>query len=289
MTETNKSKVDLTYWRQKLDGRSPPITAEDPQHGYYRHPKGALCIRPTDGGLTIVELNGVEIVDPMDASDAWVRSAKHAITKEIYGNRITKGMWPEDEAKVEETPSIHADMMALVEKTKGALKNLESREVAEGETILANQLEADTAAGYVQQIRAMEGRAEEVVKLQVAPLKEKEKEIKRIWIDPTEFLDAAKIKLLGYLTEFGKRRIRETNDPDFKFAAGKAGDGKTIAFRKSEVLVVEDWKVLVATYGKHEDVIKAYQDAIMARAKVDWKATKEAPKGTRVDIDYNAV
>lgn len=299
-------KPDLTYWKRKLAGEAPPITAEDPQHGYYRLKNDAVVIKPDGNGGAIVSVNGVDIDDPHRASDIWVSCAKHAIDQEIYGRWVETRVWPEQEAMIKKSSSLNKNLKELAALAdKAALKLAERDQKIDatdpdgkslrmkGVTTLTSQLEADTAAGYVQQIRAMVGEAEDTVKLQLAPIKEQEKEIRRIWVDPFDKLEELKKYFLSKLTEYGKKVVRESNNPDFKFAAGKAGDGKTIALRKKEVLTLDDkegsMKKLVARFGKDEKVIKAYHDAIMAAATTAWKAEKKAPDGTKVVIDYDAV
>ena len=193
--------------------------------------------------------------------------------------------------------SVRCQRLELAEHADKAASKLKERDQQidekglrdKGVTTLTSQLEADTAAGYVQQIRAMVGDAEETVKLQLAPIKEQEKEIRRIWVDPFEKLEELKGYFLGKLTEYGKKCIRETNNPDYKFAAGKAGSGKTIALRKKEVLEVTDMKALIKRFGKDEKVMEAYAKAIVAAANTAWKAEKKAPDGTKVVTDYDAV
>lgn len=291
-------KPDLTYWKRKLAGEAPPITAEDPQHGYYRFKNDAIVIAPGENGTPVkMTINGLLVEGEQRISDLWVSCAKHAIDAEIYGRWVETRRWPEQEAMIEKSTSLNANLKELAALADKAALKLKERDAQidekglrdKGVTTLTSQLEADTAAGYVQQIRAMVGEAEDTVKLQLAPIKEQEKEIRRIWVDPFEKLEELKGYFLGKLTEYGKKCMRETNNPDYKFAAGKAGSGKTIAMRKKDVLEVTDMKALIKRFGKDEKVMKAYADAIVAAAIVAWKAEKKAPEGTKVVTDYDAV
>lgn len=290
-------KPDLTYWKRKLAGEAPPITAEDPQHGYYRHFHDAILIEPgnTLGNANVIR-NGVKIEDPDKASDLWVGCAKNAVDTDTYGRWIETRLWPEQEAMITKSKSLNKNLHEMAKVSRAAVEKLKARDAQiteemrqQGVTTLTKQLEADTAAGYVQQIRAMIGEAEETIKLQIAPLKEQEKEIKRIWVDPFEILEQDKTYFLAVLTEYGKKVKRESNVPDFKFAAGKSGDGKTIALKKKEILVVTDMKELIKRFGKDPKVLEAYTEAVIKAATAAWKAEKKAPDGTKVETDYDAV
>lgn len=302
--------ADLTYWKRKLAGEAPPITAEDPQHGYYRRFNDAIVILPGDtlGGCDIT-VNNIKITDPNKASDTWVGCAKGAIDQETYGRWVETGRWPEQEAMIEKSASLNKNLHELADISKRAADKLKERDARiadeaakrdlapeafrkQGVTTLQSQLEADTAAGYVQQIRAMVGDAEETIKVQIAPLKEQEKEIKRIWTDPFDTLEELKGYFLKLLSEYGAKLKRESNNPDFKFAAGKAGDGKTIALRKKDVLVIDGddgMKKLIKRFGKDPKVLEAYADAIFKAANTAWKAEKKAPDGTKIETEYDAV
>ena len=292
-------KPDLTYYRRKLNGEAPPIIADEPMHGYYRHFNDAVVIQPGKDGKAIITLNGLVIDDPYKASDIWVGSAKNAVPHEIYARWVETRMWPEQEALIKKSGSLNKDLKELATVSEKAAKKLKERDEkiteemrGKGVTTIVNQLEADTAAGYVQQIRAMIGEAETTVKLQLVPIKEQEAEIKKIWTDPFDTLKGLQAYFLGVLTEYGKKAKRESNNPDFKFAAGKSGDGKTIALKKKEVLVLDGddgMKKLIARFGKDPSVLQAYTDAILACAKVAWKAEKKAPDGTKIITDYDAV
>lgn len=297
------TKPDLTYWKRKLNGEAPPITAEDPQHGYYRRMNDAIVIRPPADGETpvlggvVITVNGILVDDPHKASDIWVGCAKTAIDQEIYGSWVEKRMWPEQEAMIKKSKSLNKDMkelVALADKGANKLKERDAKITDEMRsqhkvTTLQNQLEADTAAGFVQQIRAMVGEAEETVKVQMIPVKEQEAEIKRIWTDPFSKLEALQEYFLGTLTEYGLKVKSESNNPDFKFAAGKGGDGKTIALVGRKTLVITDMKAVIERFGKNEDVLAAFHAALLKAATTAWKAEKEAPAGTRVDTIYKAV
>ena len=289
--------VDLTYYKRKLAGEAPPIVADQPQHGYYRRFNDAIVIQPgtTLGGCDLTK-NGILIEGEDAASDLWVGCAKNAVDAEIYARWVETRMWPEQEAMIKKSGSLNKDLKELAKLSVEASAKLKGRDEQitedmrrKGFTTLQSQLEADTAAGYVQQIRAMIGDAEETVKLQLAPIKEQEKEIRKIWVTPFEQLEAAKDYFLGLLTEYGSKLKRESNDPDFKFAAGKGGDGKTIALKKKDVLVVEDFKKLIERFGKDPKVMEATAAAIIKAAEVAWKAEKKAPEGTTVKTDYTAV
>lgn len=297
---TTKSAIDLTYYRRKLAGEAPPIVADEPKHGYYRRFNDAIVIKPgtTIGGCDIL-CNLIKVEDVDKASDLWVGCAKNAIHQDIYARWIETRTWPEQEAMIQESSSLNKNLHELAELAAKAAEKLKARDekISEemrknGVTTLQSQLEADTAAGYVQQIRAMVDKAEETVKLQLAPIKEQEKEIKRIWVDPFETLEGLKKFFLGKITEYGVKVKRESNVPDFKFAAGKAGDGKTIALKKKDVLVIDGddgMKKLIKRFGKDPKVLEAYANAIFKAAETAWKAEKAAPDGTKVETTYDAV
>src|SRR6478736_56726 len=282
--------VDLKYYKRKLAGEAPPIVADEPQHGYYRRMNDAIVILPGDtlGGCDITK-NGIKITDPYEASDLWVGCAKNAIEQEIYARWVETRRWPEQEAMIEKSGSLNKNLVELAKVSKKAMDSLKKRDAsitdemrAQQVTTIQSQLEADTAAGYVQQIRAMVGDAQDTIKIQIQPLKDQEAEIKRIWTDPFNVLEEAKDYMLSRLTEYGRKLKMQSNDPDFKFAAGKAGEGKTIALKKKDVLVVTDMAKLIKAYGKNEKVLDAFRKAIIAEATAAWKAEKKAPAGTQV-------
>lgn len=286
-----KPTPDLDYYRRVLAGERVGLTADNPRHGYYRYMRSAVAIYPGALGDTIVEVDGVVQEGAERIEAVWVGCAGKPIEPEIFKKRIATGRWPEEDALISKSHSLAQNLKEMAELAKGYIKKLKDREkkLSPGEMIIDSQLEADRAAGYVQQIRAMKNESDETIKLQIAPLKEREKEIKAVWVDPVASLDEASDYLLSALTAFGKDQRAKSNNPEaFKFAAGRAGEGKTIGLRSTKRLEIDDYAALMRMFKEDPKVKEAIQEALRKAAEAKWKAEKKAPKGTREVLDFSA-
>lgn len=283
-------KPDLTYYDAVMAGKRVPMFAEDPQHGYYRWRREAVAIYPDQNtGAVIVTVNGIPVTDDEARQNAWVGGANKPIELSVYRVRMTTGRWPEEEAIIKESDSTIQNLAALAKKAKILTDRLKEREKAREEDpsipILENQADADGLAGYIQQFRAFSQSAEEAQKLMLAPINEQAKEIKVKFSDPLAKAEEAKDYFLHILTIYGKQRVKEANSPDYKFAAGKAGDGKTIALKSVKVVEIDDYEKLLARF-KDDDKVR---EAVLKAAIVAYKAEKVLPDGAKETTDFEAV
>ena len=278
-------KADLTYYDAVMAGQRVPMFAEEPRHGYYRWRREAIAIYPNpETGETVLMVNGIPITDEEARQNAWVGSANKPIELSVYRARMTTGRWPEEEAALKNSASTIENLAILSKKAKTIMKRLKEREEKK-EPLIEDQAEADRLAGYVQQFRAFSTSAGEAMKIMMAPITEMAAEVKAKFADPLKEAEDAKDEFLRVLTIFGKQKVKEANSPDFKFAAGKAGDGKTIALKSVKTVEIDDYEKLLARF-RDDDKVK---EAVLKAAIVAYKAEKKLPDGAKETTDYEAV
>lgn len=161
---------EFHYWREALAGKSPPISADHPQAGYYR--KRASKDGPwlpvaiwthKETGNQVARVAG-QMVDP---ADVWTWVADKPVAKEAAQQAFKTGAWPGDAAPVSagmgdnNPPSEPIDLIPL--------------EVAAADEwlskvgVIRTQVDSDIASNKVGNLRDLNKKADAAHKAEKAP------------------------------------------------------------------------------------------------------------------------
>ena len=283
---------DFTYYKAVLGGKEDiQVFADEPKAGYYRDGSGpkakAIAIKIMPDGKALVKVDGKAVTSRI--TDIWLNCAHRPVEFSVYQSRVKTGVWPVDQARVDERKKIQDRMSEFVTK----MTKLHKKAAKNGP---ADQNDADILAGYVQQGRALLKEVDEVRATVKAPVDKKVAEIKEEFDDPMKSIKAMNSKFLDLLATFGSEKMKAANDPKYKWNAGKSGVGNTISLRKAEKIEVTDMEKLIGEFGNEPDVeaaIKeavtaAQQKAVTAMAIKEYKATGQLPKGLSAETVYTA-
>ena len=276
-------RQDLTYYNDALAGKRPTTFADEPQAGYYRYRNDAVMIKARASGTMAGFINNsTQPVTGDDLNEIWMACARHPIQHSVWVARLQEGRWPEQQAAVEATDDLAADLHAYAQKYASFMKDAK----------LETQAQADIMAGYVQQGRALLKSGAETFKAIKAPIEQLMADAKKAFGKPLDEIDALNKDALKRLAEMGTEMKRKSNDPDFKFAAGKAGEGKTIGLRRNERLIVTNEAEVLAKFGDSDAIKEAIKDLTIrmatAAASEHHKKTGEVPAGMKLDTYYTA-
>lgn len=168
---------DLTYWRDALDGKRPPVTEDAPQCGYFRLRTSRdgdwlpVVIWHRDDGAFVARV-GDTMREPLDI---WVQCAKHPVTKEAASHAFKTGQWPDmpAEAPRSNMPSDPFDALkAEIEDKQAQAQAL----LAKGNAA-ATEIDSNLARNLQKQLLDLNKRADAMFTEEKAPVLKRTREI----------------------------------------------------------------------------------------------------------------
>lgn len=147
---------NFDWWRNALKGERGPITADDPEPGFYesrfKSRETGKVTRSTvaywydtnDGGLRCHK-NGRD-VDDLDAREMWPYASKYPIPEDTYHAVRAGKPWPDVDAATEtaESDDTKSEAEKLVDKIVEAKKNV----------VLYEKIDSDELSAKAQSLRA---------------------------------------------------------------------------------------------------------------------------------------
>ena len=178
---------ELAWHRAALAGTRGPISADEPQSGYYRQKRKDGTYEPvaywkdSKTGEQRCHVNGKSPHDPLRMFEIWPYASKNPITEEAYWHRMDTGRWLDNDAgaaAVAKGPEIDpaADPAASLKAEIAAAKaGLEAYRV----------IESDEAAARAQTLRSaltgLSGKAKKEYEAQNRPLLDEQERIRKVW------------------------------------------------------------------------------------------------------------
>jgi len=175
------------WWTNALAGTRGPISADEPESGFYRQKNRAGQYEPVaywkdeTTGEQRCHINGKQPQDPLRMFEVWPHASRNPITAESYWHRMDTGTWLDNDAGAAEAakgPAIDPEA-----DPAGSLK----AEIAAAKAGLATYatIESDEQAAKAQTLRsALTGFAGKATKAYEAlnrPLLDEQKRIRKIW------------------------------------------------------------------------------------------------------------
>lgn len=169
MSVIDKPKDEFNHWRSALEGNPGPISADEPQCGYYRKRQSkdgpwipvAIWMHAEQGMVCRV---GKEMKDPLDV---WTWVAKNPVKKEDAQIAFKTGAWPGDAPPVaaamgdNNPPSEPIELIPLEVEAADAF-------LAKVGTI-KTQVDSDIASNKVSNLRELRAKADAAHKEEKAP------------------------------------------------------------------------------------------------------------------------
>ena len=279
--DTAMTPQDMSYHSAVLGGERRPVYPDEPQAGYYRDGKDAvLFIRSGDGSFSL-RRNGVASGEDLLA--VWQRCAHKPIEYSVYRSRVEEGQWPEARAAIAKSDDLADDIREFATRYASFISTASIEE----------QSDADMFAGYVQQARELIRDATATTDEMKRPLERQIAEIRAKFKAPCDEIADMNRRALGEIAVFGTQMLLRANDPDYKFAAGKAGRGKTIALRRKEVFTFADPQAIASAYGEEEQVKAGVMETLhrlsQEMAIEEFRKTGNIAEGLVVSVEYVAV
>lgn len=146
--------TEFAWWQAALKGTRGPISADEPESGFYRQKRKDGSFEPvaywkdSADGSQRCHINGQEPRDPLRAFEVWPHASKNPITEDAYWHRMDTGQWLDNDAgaaAAAKGPDIDpasdpvGSMRAEIEKARAGLsayKAIDSDEqAAKGQTL----------------------------------------------------------------------------------------------------------------------------------------------------------
>lgn len=213
---------DYSYWQKALadpkalHAREFTIT-EEPQPGFYRtHDLKPVAIWNEEDGCVVMIHD--EVIDSRQASDTWIRVAKHPVSEESYRAVLDGGRWPDTDDFLQ---SIGSNRMAAADPVE-LIDEL--AEQAEKYLSIDSEEEASQAVSLRNALLAKGKEVDAKRDEQKRPFLDKCREIDMAWMPPVKKAEKAakylRVLIESYRTKVLKKQ-REEEEARRKAAEAK--------------------------------------------------------------------
>lgn len=214
---------EMLWWQQALLGTRGPISADEPQSGFYRQKRRDGSYEPvaywkdSKTGEQRCHINGKSPQDPLRAFEVWPHASKNPISEEAYWHRMDTGQWLDNDAgaaAVAKGPQIDpatdpaGSLRAEIDAAKAGLEAYTS-------------IDSDEQAAKAQTLRSaltgLSGKAKKAYEAENRPLLDEQERIRKVWFplrddaaDAAEQLRKAMGKWEDIKRENARRAAEET-------------------------------------------------------------------------------
>ena len=116
------------WWTNALAGTRGPISADEPESGFYRQKNRAGQYEPVaywkdeTTGEQRCHINGKQPQDPLRMFEVWPHASRNPITAESYWHRMDTGTWLDNDAGAAEAAK-GSKGAELISESIAAVKN----------------------------------------------------------------------------------------------------------------------------------------------------------------------
>jgi hypothetical protein len=266
------------YWRAACEGNKPAAHPDDPQPGFYRHPKSRNAVAywldngvAGGGSYATIQCAVNERLQSLGHGQGlWQWVCDHAVTHQDYLFRIKNGRWP-NEAEVligHNRPPDDGSYESVV-SVLDAIEHEARRILGVGSA--RNQDEADQASDIANELMAIQQKVVAAHRAEKAPVLAEAKRIDGMWFKLRDRAEDLKIAIrIKVVTPF----LRERWAAAERRAAEAAAIGATVeapppiragalkrttSLRKVITAHIDDYQAVLAFFANNSEVRELVQ------------------------------
>lgn len=178
---------DFSWWAAALAGTRGPISADEPQSGFYRQKNRDGQYEPVaywkdeGSGEQRCHINGKAPQDPLRQFEVWPHAARNPIAAEAYWHRMDTGAWLDNDAGA--AAAAKGPTIDPATDPAGSL----AAEIAAAKAGIAaySPIDSDAQSAKAQTLRStltgLSGKAQKAYEALNRPLLDEQQRIRKVW------------------------------------------------------------------------------------------------------------